>query len=343
MANQKELGVSQDVSRKFSFFTLVFIIIVVLFHSDFRYYYPFIEQLTAVSTSYFFCTSAFFFYKGLNNESIAVCLKKRCKTLLLPYLLWNLIYMILGFGINNISLCNVIRSFTVNPYCTPSWYMLTLFIFMIPVPLIKRALCKGYSTIILLIGGIAISYLGYIKFQQELAVVPVVGGYLVRMAEYVTPYLIGGIIGTRFCQKIYVSWKKCIVGVISSCAIIVLLLFNISTELRWLLWVILPLTLWEAIPEKIFIHTKFLHLFTVPAFFINMTHCYLLFWWQSITVKNEFFTGKYLSALNVILTVLVSYLLYYLLKWFLPEGLQIITGNRVRKTDIDSHVKQEVA
>lgn len=342
MINPKAL--SEEISGKFSFFMLGFILIVVLFHSDFRYYYPFIEQLTAVSTSYFFCVSAFFFYKGLSNENIATRLKKRCRTLLLPYLLWNLIYMLLFLEINNISFFNVIRGFTVSPRCTPSWYLLTLFIFLIPAPFIKRAFCKVYSTIILLSLGIVISYLGYIKFQQELAVVPVVGGYLIRMTEYFTPYLIGGIIGTWFDQKIYVSWKNCMVGVISSCAIIILLLSSISTEMRWLLWVILPLTLWESIPEKIFRYIGFLHLFTEPAFLINMMHCYFLFVWQSITMRNGFAAGKYLSALHVILTLLASYVLYYLLKLFMPKVLKILTGNRIRKPDTDEGVKgNEVA
>ena len=324
-------AMSKEISRKFSFFMLGFILIVVLFHSDFRYYYPFIEQLTAVSTSYFFCVSAFFFYKGLSNENIATRLKKRCSTLLLPYLIWNLIYMLLFWDINNLSFFNVMKGFTVSPRCTPSWYLLTLFLFLIPAPLIKRAFCKVYSTIILLSLGIVISYLGYIRFQQELAVIPVVGGYLIRMAEYLTPYLIGGIIGTWFHQKIYVSWKKCMVGIISSCAIIILLLSNIPTEMRWLLWVILPLTLWESIPEKIFSYIGFLHFLTEAAFLINMMHCYFLFVWQSITRKNGLVAGKALSALNVIFTLLASYVLYYLLQLFMPKVLRILTGNRIRK------------
>lgn len=332
MVNSKEPSVSKEVSRKFSFFMLGFIMIVVLYHSNFRYYYPFIEQLTAVSTSYFFCTSAFFFYKGLSNENFLTCLKKRYKTLLFPYLLWNLIYLILGFGTNQFSLSNVLKGFTVNPYCIPSWYMLTLFIFMLLTPVIKHAFCNVYSTIIALSLGIAISYLGYIRFQIELAMVPIVGGYLIRMSEYITPYLIGGIIGTWFSQKIYVGWKKSIVGVImSSFIIIILLLFNIPAEIRWLLWVILPLALWESIPEKLFEHIRFLHIFTEPTFLINMLHCYLLFVWQSVTAKNEFITGKYLSALNVILTLFASYFLYYLFKFFMPKILQILTGNRIRK------------
>lgn len=93
----------------------------------------------------------------------------------------------------------------------------------------------------------------------------------------------------------------------------------------------LPLALWESVPEKIFKYVEFLPLFTAPAFLINMTHCYLLYALKPITMKMEFVTGKYQSALNVIFAVIVSYVLYYLLKLILPELLKILTGNRVGK------------
>lgn len=327
MKNQNVL--SKEITNKLSFFRWGFILIVVLFHSDFRFFYPFIEDLTAVSTAYFFCASAFFFYRGLSNENIAERLRKRCFTLLLPYFLWNIIYIILYLKIYNFTFSSVLQGFTITPFCTPSWYLLTLFIFFIPAGLIKRALSKAYSTVILLIFGVIISYLGYIRFQQELATIPAVGGYLVRMAEYLTSYLIGGIMGTWFDKKIYVTWKECWIGAISSCTVIFLLKWDIPVEMRWLLWMIFPLILWKAVPETIFGNVRISCLFTEPFFWINMSHCYLLFAWGTITTKMGFVTGKYLVALNLILTLAVSYALYYLLKLFIPKVLQILTGNRI--------------
>lgn len=326
MTKQAEL--TKEVSLKFSFFTLVFIFVVVLFHSDFRYFYPIIENLTHVSTSYFFCVSAFFFYRGLNDDNINSRLKRRCKTLLLPYILWNFLYMIPNLMASPFSVSNVIRGITVAPFCTPSWYLLTLFIFFLFAPLINQILRKKHLTILLLCVGIAISYLGYIRFQQELALVPFVGGYLIRMVEYLTPFLFGAVIGTWFHQKLYVSWKKGIIGIISSGVMLLLLFSNIPLAMRWLLWVVLPIAIWNATPEGIFKHVRFLHLATNPAFTINMTHCYFLIVCKTILAKTELFTGKYLSALCVIFTVFASYLVYYLLKKFLPNTLKHLTGNR---------------
>ena len=111
MAGQEVL--SKEISKKLSLFMLGFIFIVVLFHSEFRYVYPFIEDLTAISTSYFFCISAFFFYRGLHSENTLARLKKRCITLLLPYILWNLIYIVLYLRIYKFSFEHIIRSITI--------------------------------------------------------------------------------------------------------------------------------------------------------------------------------------------------------------------------------------
>lgn len=253
MDNRSTLN--EEVSRKFTYLSWGSILIVVLFHSDLRYFSSVINDLAVVSTSYFFCISAFFFYRGANGRTMAVRLKKRCITLLLPYFLWNSIYMILILlmnGKDSFSLSNVIRGFTVTPLCIPSWYLLTLFIFLIPAPLIKRAFDKTYSTVVLLALSVLIAWLGYLRFPQELAAIPFVGEYLIRMTMYLFPHLIGAVTGVRFHEKIYVGRKNCILGITGSFALIFLLLCDIPGEIRWLSQILLMLSLWEAVPEKLF-------------------------------------------------------------------------------------------
>ncbi len=328
MSNSKVL--SPEISLKLSFFKFIFILIVVLFHSNFRYYYPFIEDLTAISTSYFFCVSAFFFYRGLNSENIGSRFKKRCIGLLLPYFLWNTIYLLFNINVHKFTLSQIISGFTISPFCTPSWYLLTLFIFLLAAPLLQRVLIKKYSTIIILLLGISISYLGYIHYQRELATIPYIGGYLVRMAEYLTPYLFGSIIGIWLDNKLQVTRSRALGGFIGCCIIILLLFCNIAPTIRWFLWVLFPIVLWEALPESIFVHTKLIRTLTEPSFLINMLHCYLLFILGILTEKTTIITGKSLSALNVLLTLAFSYIIYYLLKLLLPKFLQILTGNRIK-------------
>ena len=322
------LSLNTEISRKFSCFMLGFILIVILFHSDFLYYYPLIEDLTVVSTTYFFCVSAFFFYTELNRKSFTHCLKKRCITLLVPYLLWNILYLLFSLKRVPITLPGIIRGFTISTFCTPSWYLMTLFLFFLIAPPVRYALQKKSTTLLLLAIGSLLSYLGYIKFQKELASLPFIGAYLVRMSIYFTAYLFGSAISTWLRHKLHVTRTSFILGILSTCSIYILLQKELLLETRWILWMLLPLTLWHSIPEALFKPFSFSQFFTEPAFFLNMIHCYLLFIWQNITTKQEIITGKYLSALNIILTIITTYVLYYILKSLLPGALQYLVGKR---------------
>lgn len=328
-----------EVSRKCSFFMFLFIMVVVLFHSNLRYYYSFIEDLTAVSTAYFFMVSAFFFYKDLNNKNFVERLKKRVVTLLVPYFLWNTIYMILYSKTYNFSISNIIERFTTNPICTPTWYLMTLFIFFLFAPFIKWAFNKLDTTLLLMAVMSVLSYFAYIKYQGKIALIPMVGGYLIRCAEYIIPYLLGGIIGSWFQDKIYVSGKRSLVGIISSLIIIAVLFFNIPSVVRWLLWMIFPVALWESIPEKIFRYTGFLKIFTDASFLINTMHCYFLHLWYGFLMKNSLITETKLSMLVIVLSVLSSYVVYYLLKIFTPHVLKLLTGNRIPNKNFSNYVR----
>jgi hypothetical protein len=74
-----------------------------------------------------------------------------------------------------------------------------------------------------MIGGL-ISFLGYIYFQKELALIPVVGGYLIRMAGYVGPFLLGAVIGSRYDDKLHVNWKRSLVAILAAGVMIYLIL-----------------------------------------------------------------------------------------------------------------------
>ena len=63
---------------------------------------------------------------------------------------------------------------------------------------------------------------------------------------------------------------------ISSLGAISLLFCDIPLGIRWILWIILPLTFWNSLPEAVFRHVGFMQMLTEPAFVINMSHCYFL-------------------------------------------------------------------
>ena len=319
---------SENISRKISFFMLVYVGIVVLFHSEFRYYYPVINDLTVAANAYFFCVSAFFFYRPSKND-VKTKLKRRVSSLLLPYLLWNLIYLFLRFFQGPIFMFNVVQGFTVNPLCTPSWYLVTLFIMFLPAALLEKLLAKKSGAFVLIGVGAVISIFGGIVFAAGPASLPWVGGYIVRMFQYVLPYSIGAALGSNFDKKIAVGAKNCISGILFTAAIIVLFTCNLSGGIKWFLCILLPLTLWEAVPEACFgVAYGFQKIITGPAFFLNMSHCLLLFLAGLFTSRITFLHGKYVELVRVGVVVVLSYVLFYLMKKLLPKVLYYLSGKR---------------
>lgn len=327
----KEKDSFENISRKFSFFLFVSVWMVVIYHSNFRYYCNFIDVVGPAVISSFFYVSSFFFYRGITVENVLPRLKKRLQTVLLPYFLWNLIYMLLYCKEYEYTVASVIRGFTVNPFCTPSWYLLTLFLYLLPAPLIRKALEKRWSALLLLVIGGLISFLGYIYFQKELALIPVVGGYLIRMAGYVGPFLLGAVIGSRYDDKLHVNWKRSLVAIFAAGVMIYLIFHGIPAGVKYLFNVLLPVVLWEAVPESLFARLHFLKWFTDPILFINMSHWYVLFVLQSLAMKLDLGAGFVIFGCIVVAAFICCYALYYLMRWILPGVLGVLTGGRIKK------------
>lgn len=68
------------------------------------YYSHIIGKLTLIAPAIFFMMSAYlFFYKGFSTSIYKYKLKKRIKTLLIPYLIWNLLYLLFIWAIQTIA------------------------------------------------------------------------------------------------------------------------------------------------------------------------------------------------------------------------------------------------
>jgi len=111
----------------------------------------FISELTAVAIPCFFTVSGFLFFVGLKDHvSIGAKLRRRFKTLLIPFLLWNILFITLwislyglvpslrgqlihSFGINFSPLWFV-KNLTVDPIVGQFWYIRTLILFCLFTP-----------------------------------------------------------------------------------------------------------------------------------------------------------------------------------------------------------------
>ncbi len=318
---------NEKISRKISLLSLLFVGIIVLFHSEFRYNHPLINDLTTAANSFFFCVSAFFFYRS--KKDALTKLKRRVSTLLLPFFLWNLIYLIVRVFQDEINPLTILETFTIDPLCTASWYLLSLFILLLPGHFITKLLAKKYGAPAFLVIGALISLFGYALFPEFLLKISFAGAYLVRICEYVFSYSIGAAIGFCYENKISVGVKNVAAGLIMTAMILVPLKFDLASYIRWFLCVILPLTFWEAVPESLFSGEGFVKFITAPAFFLNMTHPMLLSFIGFLTSRLQVSNANLREIIRLVLACTVSYILFYLMKKALPKVLCIIIGNRI--------------
>ena len=321
---------NEKISRKISLLSLMFVGIIVLFHSEFRYRFSFISDLTTSANAFFFCVSAFFFYGS--GKDVLTKLKKRVSTLVIPFFLWNLIYLFVRLFQGKIYPYNILETFTINPLCMPSWYLLSLFIMFLPAHFITKLLSKKYGAPVLVLIGALVSFLGFAFFPGIILKIPFAGAYLVRICEYVLPYCFGAAMGARNEKKISVGVKNVIAGLILTAVILVLLRLDLASTLRWFLCVLLPMALWEAVPESLFAGEgfgRFISLLTAPAFFLNMTHFMLLYFLEFLTSRLGIGNANILELIRVALACAVSYVLFYLLKKICPKVLGVLSGNRI--------------
>lgn len=102
---------------------------------------------------FFFMLSGYLFYRNINKDNIKIKMKSRIKTLLVPYLIWNIVYAIFMISLNKLGYIKNIyieESFfgilkqIINADFSPLWFVKYLVIFSLVAP-ISYKLFKSYK------------------------------------------------------------------------------------------------------------------------------------------------------------------------------------------------------
>lgn len=151
----------KKLSNKFRWFSFVMTVMIVCYHVaphfldllilhktvTVSYVYHFYETFGQYGLIYFFTASGYFFCVGKGEFNAKI--KKRVRTLLIPYFSWNLLYLIFFLVTDRATIVyngiiGIFLGFTIEPFDGPLWYISVLFIyFLISVPFIS--LLKEYS------------------------------------------------------------------------------------------------------------------------------------------------------------------------------------------------------
>lgn len=111
----------------------------------------FFENLTACAVPFFFMSSAFFLYQR-ERKTVSVY-KSRFQSLVLPYFLWNTLYMIAfsilkklslsGDGLDSINIIDILKGIFLYKYNYAYWFMFSLILFTLLYPVIKQIIGRN--------------------------------------------------------------------------------------------------------------------------------------------------------------------------------------------------------
>lgn len=298
------------------------------------------ESITRFAVPMFFILSGMTFFKDYSNRKYFYKIKSRISTLIIPYLIWNTIWMLfqilcsysflskyfIGREKFELSFINILKGIFFYEANIPFWFIFDLIVFAFASPLINLIVNKKSTSIIIVF---------------ILSILSVYGIHIPTNLFYssnsILFYLIGAIIGKHyfyvFAQK---STKKMKLLSVLYLSVYVLVknLFPF-TKVAWslflevIIFTLCAFSIWNILDifvEKIKPHSIYSHSFAIYAMHINISAIVtkLLF---IILPKNEYFAFP-----NFILTVIITLglinLFCIILECYAPKIYAFIMGKR---------------
>ena len=350
----------KSLSKKISFLNFVFTIGIVIYHSknfhqlfsntDTIYtdlLYELYDVIGALSMGFFFTISGYLFYRGLDTvKKIGPKIKKRLLTLGIPFIVWNVLYLLYNLlyalisqknELLSYSFLDVLLGFSFVPFNRPFWYIFALICIMLLSPIIL-VLKKSPRIFLIFLCTLTVgSYISAVCVVSDNQVII----WVVRLLNYLPTYLFGAYIA--LCgDSVMVSEKLqrksvCIIsGLISVLILIYLLLFSTGmVAIDWVLHRVLPISVWLSFRNKMFERTNISFALSI-SFFIYAMHSILIGILNTIISKIVGY-----NSLHPILTI-PAYILFiaclygiclfvaFLGKKLLPKKLYFaLSGGRV--------------
>ncbi len=342
----------KEVSNKFKYFNFIFTLLIVLYHfrfktglniapkkgvdtSIFLSFLSTIDNSVFLAMTVFFMISAFLFYFNIDNSKDALeKMKKRIKTLLIPYLSWTIISLLFKIIIiheNPInSFYSIIKCLFLDPADGPLWYILALLILMLPAPLIVKLKNKKIPSIITLLSILTLIELrefGYINTLINIKD----WWWHGNMLGYIPAYAIGAYIGLNHSEKIiqekYNTKIVSIVGFITVIISILLLKYaKVYANSQFYIYILFTIGMWLTIKSDIF--RKKVPKYMGCAFFMYAMHQPILIPIVSrITktiIKNSTILGYQfilIKILDIAIIFTISWVIFIILKKILPKRI----------------------
>lgn len=272
----------KEISRKIGILNIIYTIAIVLYHFNLesavtgRVVYDSLGEKVAFflngwmtnagtyAVSFFYMTSAFLLYYNLTKDNWREKLKRRLFSLLVPYLLWNTIYMLLFSHTRVIKrdYVQILSGYANSEYCGPLWFVEGLLFMLLFIPLLASLVRVPFVSEGIVILAFACNAMGW-SFVKGNGFVDFMG--IFRYLYYVPSYLLGVYLAVRMrpyvFQNKYSKWIRIMALVAYGLAFIDMK--NASVEM--LLNILHPISLWIIFPtekckmeSKVLVHNTFM-------------------------------------------------------------------------------------
>ena len=342
-----------DFSNKITVISFIMAVCIVYQHTKYhRVDNPYINDirdfaffLWTTCVPMFFAISGYLFFRNFRLNDSKKKLLRRIKTLLIPYLIWNLLYvcfMIVMHKLGLMSDLNIdvdalgITKAVINAECSPLWFIKYLLLFSCIAPIAYFVLRYRIAGGLLLMSMIAFNIFNYYNGAFDNGIN--VNANSLVMFNYQFVYFATGAYAALCWNKI-VEKKNPLLSIVSVFGITVLLIVYwtyLKTDgcafsnhiFRWL-WIPLFWFSFDLLPQ---INIK---PWMRYSFFIYCAHMFLIYCIQGIStgiysslgyLKPYFTIAEYCTLGIIVVFVLIQVI--KTLKRHTPRLFNIITGNR---------------
>ena len=294
----------------------------------------FSRSITQFAVPMFFMLSATSFFKEYNSKKYLNKIKSRIFTLVIPYLLWNFIWMLWEILTSfagepfPLTLTNVLKGIFFHGCNQPFWFIFDLIIFSFAAPIVFLIIKNKYVAF----GSVAV-----------LSVLSVFGIHIPQGVFYypnsIIFYLIGAIIGYHYfdfvCKKSSVTTR--IISVIFLATYILaknivpqeLHIDNYLTEV--IIFTLCAFALWNIVDifiEKIKPRAIYRRSFAIYAMHLKIAIVLLKTLSVALPISEWLEIPKFVIMVG--LTLLIINLLCAFLERFMPRIYALLTGNRTK-------------
>lgn len=279
----------------------------------------------------FFFLSAILLYSKNKLPKYSELIKKKTKTLLIPYLLWNLIAfplkifkMFLNGESINYSFIDIIKGIITSNWNTVLWFVGILYIYVLLYPIIKKIISKKILPFVLIIAVLIINF-----------IIGPTSGY--STCRYWLPvYLLGAYLGYNK-KNLILNRKKYFKNnifylLVAVFQFILIILAHLNSYCLYVCRTISPLTYW--ILSDIFLNTKKVYWYEKQTFFYYSAQLFIANY--IFIIYEKIFGNGNISLIAGIVVLPIIILMFliagaYILNRYFNRIYNLLTGNRGEK------------